>query len=498
VILRDELVVDNFAGGGGASYGIEQAIERAIDYAINHDAEAIAVHRANHPLTKHLIEDVWAVDPAKLCAGRPVGLAWFSPDCKHFSKAKGGKPVEKKIRGLAWVVIRWARAVRPRVIMLENVEEFQTWGPLTADGMPDPSRKGRTFRSWRRALERLGYEVELRELRASHYGAPTIRKRLFIIARCDGQPIVWPNPTHGPGLLPYRTAGDCIDWSLPCPSIFERKRPLADATLSRIARGLKRFVFDAAEPFIVTCNHEGGGFRGQGLKEPLRTVCRSRDAHGLVMPFVEQANTGAPAHGIAEPLSTIMGKGANQRLVVPMALRIDHRGAGSRGASDVRDPLATTTTENPHALVTSHLLKLYGSCPDGQQMTLPFPTIRAGGTHLAEVRAFLIKYYGVGTGQTLFDPMHSITTKDRLGLVLVRGVEYQIVDVGLRMLQPRELYRAQGFPDHYIIEPEVDGRKLSKTAQVRMCGNSVCPPMARALVEANLCQQPARVAVKGA
>lgn len=593
MISSEELVVDNFAGGGGASLGIEQAVARPIDIAINHDAEAIEMHRANHPQTRHLCEDVWQVDPVKVCAGRPVGLAWFSPDCKHFSKAKGGKPVSKRVRGLAWIVTRWAAAVRPRIIMLENVEEFQTWGPLLPTGMPNPRQVGRTFRAWWKKLERLGYVVEMRELRACDYGAPTIRKRLFIIARRDGEPIVWPKATHAAkanGLPAYRAAAECIDWDEECPSIFGRKKPLAPATMSRIARGLRRFVFESSHPFVIITANHSGAYRERSVEEPFRTVTSSRDAHGLVMPFL--AGVGGRAgqsrpRGIDEPIATGTAKadaaivtpflteyhgktspnGDRVRaaddplavqttenrfgVVAPLMVPIDHQSAGDRGAKPADEPLATTTTENRHAAVlafmeqantgmtgheagkplstivgrgtqqrlvvghvevanggmggsdpelplgtvtagphhaavASHLVKLHGSCKDGQPLDQPAPTIRAQGTHLGEVRAFLVKYYGTAVGQALDEPLHTATAKARLGLVTIQGEDYQIVDIGMRMLQPRELYRAQGFPDGYNIEPAYKGKRLTKTAQVRMCGNSVCPPIARALVAANV------------
>lgn len=419
--MFDELVVDNFAGGGGASMGIEMAIGRSVDIAINHDQAAVAMHRINHPRTRHYCEDVWKVDPVEVTDGRPVGLAWFSPDCKHFSKAKGGAPVSRRVRGLAWVVIRWARAVRPRIITLENVEEFKTWGPVSEDGRPCKEKSGETFRSWVGKLRGLGYNVQWRELRACDYGAPTIRKRLFLVARCDGLPIVWPEPTHGPWRpSPWRTAADVIDFSLPCQSIFGRKRPLAENTLARIARGIDRYVVNTADPFVVTCNHAGDHFRGQSIREPFKTITASRDAHGLV---------------------------------------------------------------------TSHLVKLRGTCKDGQPVTAPMPTITAGGNHVAEVRAFLVKYYGTAIGQNLRSPIHTITTKDRLGLVMVRGTTYQISDIGMRMLTPRELFLAQGFPSGYVIDQGLTEFgvviRLTKTEQVRMCGNSVVPLMAKAIVEVN-------------
>lgn len=404
--LDNEITVDNFAGGGGASTGIEQGLGRSIDIAINHDPEAIALHKANHPQTKHYVSDVFEINPRRVCEGRPVGLAWFSPDCKHFSKAKGNKPVDKKIRGLAWVAIRWAASVKPRVIMLENVEEFKTWGPLLETGYPCPDSKGFTFRRFIARFEELGYKVEYRELRASNYGAPTIRKRLFIIARCDGQPIIWPEATHGKLLQPYNTAGDCIEWSVPAKSIFNRKRPLAENTMRRIAKGLKRYVVDADNPFVVnfiTEHANGSSQRNMPINEPLRTICAStKGGHfALVSVFLNKNNIG-----VVEKSS--------------------------------------------------------------------------------EVYAFLIKYYGTAQGSDLNEPMHTLTTKDRMGLITVHGENRQIEDIKMRMLTPRENYRAQGFPDEYKINIDIKGKPLTKAAQIRMCGNSVSPPVARAIVEANI------------
>ncbi len=491
----DDLVVDNFAGGGGASLGIEWAIGRSPDIAVNHDPEAVAMHAANHPTTRHFCESVWTVDPKAVCGGRPVALAWFSPDCKHFSKAKGGKPVEKKIRGLAWVVVRWAKAVKPRVIVLENVEEFQDWGPLLDDGRPCPLRRGLTFRRWVGQLRAAGYEVEARELRASDYGAPTSRKRLFIIARSDGLPIVWPAPTHGAGRAPYRTAAECITWSLPCPSIFERARPLAEATLRRIARGIRRYVIDAKFQQNSV---------GQDLGRPLDTVMAGATRFGLVSPTLVQTSWGeregqAPrCLDLHKPLGTIMAQGTKHALVA--AFLAKHYGGvvGSR----LPEPIGTVTSVDHHSLVQASLmLKLRGGLDDhqvtAQDLRRPAPTVTAGGTHLAEVRAFLTTYYGTGEqdGQ-LGLPMHTVTSRDRFGLVIVAGIDYAIADIGMRMLAPRELFRAQGFPDSYRIDAEVAGRPLSKSAQVRMCGNSVCPPLAAALVTANLAASNRRVSTE--
>lgn len=593
------LVIDNFAGGGGASTGIEMALGRPVDIAINHDPEAIAMHEINHPHTKHYCESVWEVDPREITGGRPVDLCWFSPDCKHFSKAKGGKPVKKEIRGLAWVAIRYAATVRPRVIMLENVEEFVTWGPL-AEGRPCPKNKGRTFNSFVNALRRHGYQVEWRELRANQFGAATIRKRLFLIARCDGLPIVWPEPTHLPAgspevkakqAKPQRLAADIIDWSLPCPSIFltpeegkalKVRRPLAENTLRRIARGIQRYVIDNADPFLVKVNHGYDYFRGQPLNEPMQTIT-SRLGTGVVVPtlapigagylidaghgegsginkrrsygtrdvcgplntitasvapsavvtaelapfITEHANASgqrnmpadAPLRticaqvkgghfaviaptlvqlgygerkgqqprvpGLDKPLGTVVAGGGKHGLVA--AFLAKHYGGNYKGpGSAMTDPAPTVTTRDHNALVTSHMVKLRGTSRDGQPVAEPLHTVTASGNHLGEVRAFLIKYYENGTGQTLSEPLHTITTKDHLGLVMIKGEPYQIVDIGMRMLEPHELYAAQGFPADYIHNRTLSNPKLPKDAQVRMCGNSVCPPVAAALVRANL------------
>ena len=431
-----ELLVDLFAGGGGASTGIELATGRHVDIAINHDPAAIAMHKVNHPHTKHYLENVWEVDPREATQGRPVGLMWASPDCKHFSKAKGGKPVDKNIRGLAWVIVKWAKLVRPKVIIMENVEEFKTWGPLI-DNRPDPKRKGETFGQFVKALKRFGYQVDWRELRACDYGAPTIRKRLFLIARCDGEKIVWPEPTHGDpdtlevraGLLePWHTAADIIDWTLDCPSIFERKRPLAENTMKRIAKGIQKFVVENPNPFIVN----------------------------NTAPFLMQYHS--------------------------------YKGDGARGQVMDR-PLLTQDTSNRYALVTSHIIKLRGTKNGGNighKTDEPLHTISAGGTHLGEVRAFLMAYYGTSVGSDLREPMRTVTTKDRFGLITVHGKDYQIADIGMRMLQPHELFAAQGFPADYVIDKDETGKKFTKKDQVAKCGNSVCPPIAEALVKANL------------
>lgn len=459
-----EIIVDNFAGGGGASTGIELATGRSVDIAINHDPAAIAMHQANHPTTEHYCESVWDVDPKKATFGRPVSLCWLSPDCKHFSKAKGGKPVEKSIRGLAWVAVKWAATVRPRVIMLENVEEFKTWGPLL-EGKPDPKQKGRTFNSFVNALKRYGYQVEWRELRACDYGAPTIRKRFFLIARCDGKPIVWPEPTHGrPNhiavlngrLKPWRPAAEIIDWSLPCPSIFERKKPLAENTLRRIARGIQKFVMEEPQPFIVRIGQTGfGGDRLQyDLRDPLTTITTKAE-HLLVSPFLAQYHTET-AH------SEVRGQ-------------------------SLKDPILTLDTSNRYGLVAAFLTKMYGTNV-GQRLHEPLHTVTAGGNHFGEVRAFLTQYNGSSIGQELQSPLNTISTHDRFGLVIVRieGQDYAIFDIGMRMLEPHELFAAQGFPDDYIIDRDLNGKKYPKSAQVARCGNAVPPPFTKHLVRANL------------
>jgi DNA (cytosine-5)-methyltransferase 1 len=490
--LAEEIVVDLFAGGGGASTGIEQAIGRHVDIAVNHDADAVSLHAMNHPQTRHFVNDVFEVDPLEVTEGRPVGLLWASPDCKHFSKAKGGKPVSKKIRSLAWVVVKWAKVVRPRIIFLENVEEFQTWGPLAADGRPCPDRKGLTFRRWVRELQREGYAVEWRELRACDYGAPTTRKRLFLVARRDGEAITWPNPTHGKGLRPYRTAADCIDWDIPAPSIFERTKPLAENTQRRIARGLLRYVINNPKPFIVHIAHGEGkagaaqrwGSGAHDIDKPLPTLTTKAE-HCLAVPTLVQTGYGerqgqAPRSlDIHQPLGTVV---SGQKHALVAAFLAKHY-TGVVG-SELTRSIDTITAKDHHSLVTSSLVKLRGTS-SAASCEEPLHTISAQGLHHAEVRAFLVKYYGSDQDPRLEDPLHTVTTKHRFGVVFVQGEPYELADIGLRMLEPRELYRAQGFPESYIINKGAEGQALSKAAQVRMCGNSVCPPIAAALVRAN-------------
>lgn len=469
-MINGELIVDNFAGGGGASTGIEMATGISVDIAINHDPEAIKMHKANHPNTKHYCESVWDVDPVKACNGHPVALAWFSPDCKHFSKAKGGKPKDKNIRGLAWVALRWAGKVRPRVIMLENVEEFKTWGPLNRSHRPIKSKQGQTYKRFIEQLERIGYEVQTNELVAADYGAPTIRKRFFMIARCDGKPIVWPEPTHAPadseavkaGLLkPYVGAYTQLDFSLPCPSIFDTAeeikekygiravRPLAEKTMNRIARGIKKFVLDNPEPFIIQCKFNN---EAQDIKKPLGTIT-TVGSHLLVSPTLIQYHSETTKDEV-------------------------------RGQK-ITDPIMTVDGSNRYGLVTSFLSKFYKT-GIGQDVREPLHTVTTSAGHFGEVRAFLIKYYGQGVGQDVKEPLDTVTSHDRFGLVTIQGVDYQIVDIGLRMLEPRELYGCQGFPDDYIIDRDYTGKPYSRTEQVKRCGNAVCPPLPAAMVKANL------------
>ena len=577
-MINGYLFVDNFAGGGGASTGIELATGYSVDIAINHDPEAIRMHKANHPNTKHYCENVWAVDPVKACGGHPVALAWFSPDCKHFSKAKGGKPKDKNIRGLAWVACRWAGLVRPNVIMLENVEEFKTWGPLNRRHHPIKSKQGKTFEKFVQQLTDLGYDVEFRELVAADYGAPTMRKRFFMIARCDGKPIVWPEPTHAPadsekvkaGLLkPYVGAYTQIDFSRPCPSIFDTSeeikekygiravRPLAPKTMERIARGMKKFVLDNPEPFIIQCNHAGerkpqdikepmptitgkhgfgvirpilapvidktygGNYQGSGsnVGEPIDTITtvdHNRLVEAILTPYMGTNTTNHPGGNCKNPIHTIT-TGNQQCLISPTLIQYHSETTqkGVRGQT-IKAPILTVDGSNRYGLVQSFLKQctdekkkeiptakdslktdsddlLQSSCLiqmnnhcDGKNIKDPIPTITAGDGHFGEVRAFLIKYYGQGTGQSVKDPLDTVTSRDRFGLVTIKGVDYQIVDIGLRMLEPRELYGCQGFPDDYIIDHDYTGKTYPRSEQVRRCGNAVCPPIPAALVKANL------------
>ena len=638
-----EIIVDNFAGGGGASTGIELAIGRSVDIGMRHDENAVAMHTTNHPDTLHYCESVYEVRPKIATAGRPVALAWFSPDCRHFSKAKGAKPVEKAIRGLAWVVLRWGLDVEPRVMKLENVEEFKTWGPLLrempfishadrfldefigppepVEQRPNPARIGETFNAFvamlttgisashpalaeccellnisldsedaARLIKGLGYVVEYRELRACDYGAPTIRKRFFMVMRRDGKPIVWPEPTHGDPkspavqvgrLAPWRTAAECIDWSIPAPSIFDRKKTLAENTLKRIARGIQRFVIESASPFIVKCNHTSTKtsydcFRGQALGEPLQTITKTH-GYALAVPHLTKFRTGATGQPVTEPVPTVTagtskrpggnghalgiveaaiapfvsrqfsasvghradepsatitaGGGGKSQLVTPTliqmgygerpgqeprVLRLDnplgtvtaggnkfatvsaflakHYGGNYTGPGvSMDEPAHSVTTVDHHAVVASHLVKLRGTCRDGQPTSYPMPTVTAGGLHVGEVKTTLaVDEYDEYRAQQTLAFLREYCGEDCDGLVTVDGITYRIVDIGMRMLQPHELYRAQGFPEWYIIDQDYRGKKYAKDKQVARCGNAVPPPFAEALVRANLpelCQQ---------
>jgi DNA (cytosine-5)-methyltransferase 1 len=613
--LLDEIIVDNFAGGGGASTGIELATGRVVDIAINHDPDAILMHRTNHPHTMHYQASVWDVDPVEVCRGRPVGLAWFSPDCKHFSKAKGGKPVDKNIRGLAWIVLRWAGTVRPRVIILENVEEFQTWGPVRR-GHPVKSKTGQTFRQWLGQLEALGYTVEWRELVAADYGAPTTRKRFFLIARSDERPIVWPEPTHAPAdsqevkagtKKPWRSAAEIIDWNLPTPSIFATKeevrerygvaavRPLARNTMRRVARGVDKFVIRSASPFLVIVNH-AGEFRGQGLAEPIQTITAKHGygvASPVMAPLTMHNNQNAVGTSITDPVNTITGTGAggHQMLITPTLAAIGQTGGGDRCRS-MEEPTHTQVSKAEECVVCPAMIQYHTEQTErvrGQGVTDPIMTIDASNRY-GLAAATLTKYYNGDHNQDAAAPLHTITTRDREGVTVanlskfyggvvgaaasdplpsvtavdhnalqtahmvkmkgtnlggqaqdplqtitaggghhgvvatrivkaepgadlqnwpkiraalnefcdyhledtevilfsIGGAWYFMADIGLRMLTPRELYRANGFPDDYKIDRDYTGKEYGKTKQVARCGNAVPPPFATALVRANL------------
>ena len=546
--MNEEIIVDNFAGGGGASTGIELACGRPVTIAINHDPDAILMHKTNHPYTEHYQASVWDVDPREVCRGRPVGLLWASPDCKHFSKAKGGKPVDKKIRGLAWIALRWAGTVRPRVIILENVEEFQTWGPVRR-GKPVKARAGETFQKFVRQLAALGYDIQWRELVAADYGAPTIRKRFFLVARCDGRPILWPKRTHAPadspevqaGLLePWRSAAEIIDWSLPCPSIFDTKeeiraryglaaqRPLKPNTLRRVVRGVDKFVIKSANPFLVVVNH-AGEFRGQEIGDPLQTIT-AKHGYGVaspaMVPWTVTNTTNSTGHPVNEPIDTartgggggqmflgasmiqyhteqsehvrgqkitkpIMTIDAANRYGLTAATLVKYYGTDQHGQK-IQDPLHTVTAKARGALMATHLVKMKGTNLGGP-MSEPVQTITAGGGHFGvvttvvvkaepganlkhwpEIRGLLNTYCGYHLGP------------EDVILFEIGGAAYFMADIGLRMMIPRELYAANGFPPDYIIDRDYLGNAYGKSKQVARCGNAVPPPFATALVRANL------------
>jgi DNA (cytosine-5)-methyltransferase 1 len=625
MIDHPPLILDSFAGGGGASTGIEMALGRSPDIAINHNPAALALHEANHPETLHLSENVYKVDPLDYVRGKHIGLAWFSPDCKHFSKAKGGKPVERNIRDLAWIIPGWIERIQNSgggvdVVILENVEEFKTWGPLieTERGlMPCPDSRGQTFAKWCKMLRRLGGKIEYRELRACDYGAPTIRKRLFIIVRFDGKKIVWPAPTHGRPddadviagrKKPWRTAAEIIDWSLPCPSIFDtseeiyRKfgvravRPLAPATMSRVARGTDRYAVRAKKPCLVSVAHGySGGRREYPIDDPFGVVTAGGISHALVSPVLTYAQQGGanrsveiPAHTITasakdqnaliaptlvgcggragqsrprggnEPLATITAKadaclvsafvaqhnndsrregGVNpgRSATEPMSTITANpqqgivaafmsRQFGASVGHGVDEPSATVTAgANKSALIAPHLMTMRNAGKPFNGADEPSHTVTAGGAGLSLVAPFITKYYGVEQESGYDEPLHTATGKARFGHVEgqldlppfteevaararqvaafmrehgfwderefvtleVEGETFTIVDIGMRMLTPRELFSAQGFPADYVIDLDYNGRPLPKSDQISCCGNSVSPPMAAALVAAN-------------
>jgi DNA (cytosine-5)-methyltransferase 1 len=655
----DEIVVDFFCGGGGAGTGLEMGLGRAVTVAKNHSPAAISMHTINHPHAKHFTTDVFEGDPDTECGGRAVGWFHMSPDCTHHSQAAGGQPRKREIRNLSWIGLKWAGKKRPRVISLENVKQILQWGPLVAKRckstgrviklgggiagpgevvpvgeqflVPDPKRRGQTWAVFVAELQRLGYAVEWRVIKACDFGAPTSRERLFMIARCDGQPIVWPEPTHAKnpakGQQKWRTAAECIDWTIPSKSIFGRKKDLAPATLRRVAKGMRKFVLDAANPFIVpianwsgesvqsageplrtvTSYPKGGAFSvvspvmvaaahgegkpggvqrwGAGSKsagEPLATVTAS-GGHSLAAATLVQLGNGdkpgsAPrTANLAEPLGTIMASGGKYAVAAAHLVKFRfadegkaldeplptitsggnykrpagaahamgistvfmaqmNGGFNTTAAKSMDDPMTTVTnTGSQQQLVTANLVHLRGNC-DARDLNDPLHTISAGGTHhglmtaflerqfgasvgqsvdepaptitaggggkssLVElqlspeieagalrVAAFLISYYGTENVSDANEPAPTITTRDRLALVTVtiKGTPYVIVDICLRMLQPAELYKAQGFPPDYIISHGADGKPFTKTQQVHMCGNSVSPPPMAALARAN-------------
>lgn len=518
-LAPDEIIIDCFAGGGGTSLGIEWATGRSPDVAINHSASAIAIHEANHPTTKHFHSDIWEVKPEVAAAGRPVGLLWLSPDCTHHSRAKGGKPVSRKIRALAHVAVRYAKAVRPRIIGLENVQEFVTWGPISrATGKPNPKKKGHSYRTFVRQLEREGYEVQTRLLRGCDFGSPTTRLRFFLIARCDGQPIRWPAETHSKN-DPAMWAAEILDFSLPCPSIFltkaeakeaktilglkrAPKRPLAAPTMARVAAGFKRYVVDAADPFIIPIDNQSSGSGGaRSIRSPLSTIV-TENRHALIAPTLVQMGYGerdgqAPrALDIRQPLGTVVAGGPKHAVVTAWLAK--HFG-GVVGTPMTR-PIDTITGTDHHSVCAASLVKLKGTCKDGQPVTEPLGTVQAQGNHFAAVCAFLVAYFGNETdGQSVKSPLRTVTARDRLALVVtIHGADYVLVDIGLRMLTIRERARAQGFPDSYqlairvpVVKTTKKGtrtvwKELSEDAQGEMIGNSVNPHVACALLLANL------------
>lgn len=428
------LIIDCFAGGGGASVGIEMALGRPVDIAINHDPQAIRMHKVNHPDTLHLTEDIFKVDLKKYVAGRHVALMWASPDCTSHSKAKGGQPRNKGLRILPWAVYKHAKAILPDVILMENVEEIQQWGPLDEAGHPIKERAGEDYKRFIAAMKKLGYDFDSRELVAADYGAPTTRKRWYAIFRRDGKPITWPEPTHSKsgadGRLKWLECGDYIDWSDLGRSIFDRPKPLAEATMKRIANGYIKYVVNNPQPYVV----------------------HNQSAVAFMIQY----------HG-------------------------ETREGDSRGQL-LTEPIKTIDTSNRYGLVTAFVTKFYKS-GTGQGCEEPLHTITTSPGHFGLISAFLIKYYGTGCGQEAGRPLGTITTKDRFGLVNVitdiDGEKYVLKDIFLRMLKPEELKRMQGFPEDYILNRDIEGKPYPVGEQVARIGNSVVPIMAQALVSAN-------------
>lgn len=526
--MKDGLIIDCFAGGGGASVGIEMALGRPVDIAINHDPDAILMHKTNHPDTLHLTEDIFKVDLQKYVKGQHVALMWASPDCTSHSKAKGGKPREKGLRILPWAVYKHAKAILPDVIIMENVEEIQHWGPLDEEGHPIPERKGEDYKKFITAMKSLGYMFESRELVAADYGAPTTRKRWYAIFRRDGRDIVWPEQTHSKdgynGLEAWEPIYKYLDlWDLG-KSIFGRKKPLAKNTMNRIARGLDKFVFNCPEPFIVQVNHGGDNFRGQSIHEPMPTITQ-KHGFGTVTPYIVPIGYGERdgqlprVNNVQDPIGTLVASGRKHYICSPLLIQYHSEATknGVRG-QQVTDPIQTIDTSNRYGLVMSHLTKFYKS-GSGQSLFDPVHTITTSPGHFGTVSIlavpveelldsldksirdqnevndiiqkctwvsqFIMEYYGCGTGQSLNDPLHTIVTKDRFALVTVLGNEYAIMDIFLRMLNPEELKRGQGFPEDYIIDHDYNGNKYPVSKQVARIGNSVVPIMAQKLVEAN-------------
>lgn len=502
--IFDEIIVDNFAGGGGASTGMELATGRPVTIAINHDPAAILMHQTNHPHTQHLQASVWDVDPVEVCAGRSVGLAWFSPDCKHFSKAKGAALVDRNIRGLAWIVLRWAGTVKPRVIILENVEEFQTWGPVRK-GKPVKRLAGTTFEKWKAQLRALGYRIEHRELVAADYGAPTTRKRFVLIARRDGRPIVWPKPTHSRdgagGLKRWRSAAEIIDWTVPMYSIFATRkdikerfgvnvvRPLADNTLRRVIRGVDKFTLKSGKPFLVECNHSGSGHMWD-MEGPVRTVtqkCTQGVCAASLIQYHTEQSEHVRANGVTEPLPTV---DASNRYGMVAANLVEYYGNGN--PLDLSEPMRTVTSHDREALTAAHVVEFKGQ-DVGQNADRPLRTITASAGEFA-MAGTVIRRFAPDTNVGHWPQVRELLNRfcgyelaeDEIILLEIGGKLWYIADISLRMLTPAELYRAMGFPPDYIIDRDYTGKPYPKSQQVARCGNAVCPQMAAAVVRANL------------